>query len=106
MIAADCQKYFTLKYKKGLFTDGVFKYTRNPNFLGEMMIYGVYAGLANHWIGYLIYAYACLFFFSRMLNKDMRISRHPEWAAYREQSSLLIPWKIFSSLGNKRESPT
>ena len=31
MIAGDCQKYFSLKYRKGLITDGVFRYTRNPN---------------------------------------------------------------------------
>ena len=30
-------------YKKGLITDGWFKYTRNPNYLGEMMIYSSFA---------------------------------------------------------------
>ncbi len=95
MIAADCQKYFSLKYRKGLITDGVFTYTRNPNFLGEIMIYGAYAMLANHWVGYAVFAYAITIFYSRMLVKDASISRYPEWEAYAKKSSRLIPRKMF-----------
>ena len=57
MISADCQKHFSLKYRKGLITEGVFRYTRNPNFLGEILIYGAYALLVNHWIGYAVLAW-------------------------------------------------
>jgi len=95
MISADCQKHFSLKYRRGLITEGVFKYTRNPNFLGEIMIYGAYAFLVDHWIGYLVLAYGCTVFLSRMLVKDASISRYPEWPTYKAQSSLLIPWKMF-----------
>ena len=94
MIAADCQKHFSLKYHKGLITEGVFSYTRNPNFLGEIMIYGAYAILVNHWIGYAVLAWGCFFFLVRMLVKDASISRYPEWDNYQAQSSLLIPWKL------------
>ena len=38
MLVSDCQKYFTLKYKKGLIQNGMFKYTRNPNYLGCLYI--------------------------------------------------------------------
>jgi protein-S-isoprenylcysteine O-methyltransferase Ste14 len=96
MIAADCQKYFSLKYRKGLITDGVFTYTRNPNFLGEIMIYAAYALLASHWIGYAVLAYAILIFYSRMLVKDASISRYPEWPDYAKQSSRLVPWRLLA----------
>ncbi|RRJ83216.1 DUF1295 domain-containing protein [Aestuariirhabdus litorea] len=96
MIAADCQKHFALKYRRGLINDGVFRYTRNPNFLGEILIYASYALLAAHWVGYLVLAYACLVFLSRMLVKDASISRYPEWDEYQKASSLLIPWKLVS----------
>lgn len=94
MIAADCQKHFSLKYRKGLITDGVFAYTRNPNFLGEIMIYGAYAILVNHWVGYAVLAYATLVFYSRMHVKDASISRYPEWEVYAQKSSRLIPWRL------------
>jgi len=95
MIAADCQKHFSLKYNRGLITEGVFKYTRNPNFLGEIMIYGSYALLANQLPAYLVFGYGTIFFLSRMYVKDASISRYPEWPEYSKQSSMLIPWKIF-----------
>ena len=94
MIAADCQKYFSLKYRKGLITEGVFSFTRNPNFLGEIMIYGSYALLANHWLGWLVFGYALVFFYSRMQVKDASISRYPEWEAYAARSNRLIPWRL------------
>ena len=54
MIASDCQKYYTLKYKKGLIDDGLFKYTRNPNYLGEIMVYLSFAMCVGQWEGYAI----------------------------------------------------
>ena len=33
---SDAQKYFTLKYRKGLITEGFFSRCRNPNYLGEI----------------------------------------------------------------------
>lgn len=97
MIAGDCQKYFSLKYRKGLITEGVFRYTRNPNFLGEILIYASYAILANHWLGYLVLAYATVFFYARMHVKDASISRYPEWESYSKRSNRLIPWKLASA---------
>ena len=40
---ADAQKYFTLRLKRGLITDGMYRYIRHPNYLGEMMLYGSFA---------------------------------------------------------------
>ena len=42
---ADVQKYFVLRARKGLITDGLFSMSRNPNYLGEMLIYGAFAGM-------------------------------------------------------------
>lgn len=44
---ADIQKSIELKHKQGLITTGFFKYTRNPNYLGEMMIYLGFAILSK-----------------------------------------------------------
>jgi protein-S-isoprenylcysteine O-methyltransferase Ste14 len=97
MIAADCQKYFQLKYRKGLVTNGMFRYTRNPNFFGETLIYAAYALLAGHWLTWIVFAYAVLYFYTRMLVKDGSISRYPEWESYQAESSRLIPWRVLTA---------
>ena len=56
MMTADCQKYFTLKYQKGLICEGLFKYIRHPNYLGEIMLYASYAIIVQHWIPWAILA--------------------------------------------------
>ncbi len=96
-VAADCQRHFTLKYRKGLMTGGLFKYTRNPNYLGEVMIYSSFAVMADHWLGWLVVCYATFsVFIPNMLAKDASISRYPGWAEYQAQSGLLIPWQLIN----------
>jgi len=93
MIAADCQKHFTLKYHKGLITNGLFRYSRHPNYLGEMIVYSSYALLAQHWIPWVVLAYWWLFvFFINMRVAEGSVSRYAEWEEYRENTHFLIPW--------------
>jgi hypothetical protein len=33
MIAADARKYFTVRIKRGLITDGIYRFIRRPNYL-------------------------------------------------------------------------
>merc|ERR1711907_77465 len=57
MIAADCQKHFTLMYKRGLITDGMFRYVRHPNYTGEMMLYAGFALMVRHWAVWAVLAW-------------------------------------------------
>lgn len=92
---SDAQKYFTLKYNKGLITEGFFGRSRNPNYLGEILIYLSFAMLAQHWLPFVILGgLAALIFVPNMLKKDKSLSRYPEFAAYKERSGLLLP-KLF-----------
>ena len=52
MVAADAQKYYSLQHKRGLITTGMNAYTRNPNYLGEMLLYSAFAILARHWVAW------------------------------------------------------
>jgi protein-S-isoprenylcysteine O-methyltransferase Ste14 len=92
MIAADAQKYFTLKLRPGLICDGMFRYVRHPNYLGEMLIYGSLAALVWHW--FPAAALACIWgelFAVNMILKEASLSRHPGWSEYKRRSWWLLP---------------
>jgi protein-S-isoprenylcysteine O-methyltransferase Ste14 len=92
MIGADAQKYFMLRARPGLIVDGFFARTRNPNYLGEMMIYASFAVVAGHWLPWLVLAWVWLgVFLPNMLRKDASMARHPEWAVYKSKTGLLFP---------------
>jgi steroid 5-alpha reductase family enzyme len=92
---SDAQKYYTLKLKKGLIEGGLFSRTRNPNYLGEILIYTSYALMSLHLLPFLILAgWVFGFFVRNMLRKDQSLSRHPEFAEYKKRTGLLFP-KVF-----------
>ncbi len=92
---SDAQKFYTLQNKKGLIEDGLFKYTRNPNYLGEIMIYSAYAIMSLHWLPFLVLSgWVFGFFVKNMLSKDKSLSRHSQFAEYKKRSGLLFP-KLF-----------
>lgn len=89
---SDAQKYFTLRQARGLITDGLFARTRNPNYLGEILIYVAFALLAQHWLPFVISgAWIVGFFMPNMAKKDASLSRYPAFAAYRTRSGRLLP---------------
>jgi protein-S-isoprenylcysteine O-methyltransferase Ste14 len=92
MIAADGQKYFTLRLQRGLITDGLYRYIRHPNYLGEMMIYGSFALMVWHWIPVVVLAWVWGGVFAvNMRLKEASMSRYPEWAQYKQRSWWLLP---------------
>jgi protein-S-isoprenylcysteine O-methyltransferase Ste14 len=96
MIASDCQKRFTLAFRSGLITDGLFSKVRHPNYLGEMMVYSGFAlttGLIWPWL-VLAYWWGSIFFVN-MYMIEASLSRYPEWPAYKERTGMIIP-KIFN----------
>ncbi|WP_223787100.1 methyltransferase family protein [Marinicella meishanensis] len=93
MIAADAQKYHTLRLQAGLIADGIHKYIRHPNYLGEIMIYGAFGLLVWHWAAALILgAVWLLVFVPNMVAKEQSLSRHPGWADYKKRSGWLLPF--------------
>jgi len=95
--SADVQKYFVLRARRGLIKDGFFSRCRNPNYLGEMLIYGSFASMVlRHpcwWFPWtwLAIVWSCLFYPS-WLAKDASMSRYPEWPQYTAVSGLFLPW--------------
>ncbi len=89
---SDAQKYYTLQIRKGLIKEGLFGRTRNPNYLGEILIYAGYAILSFHWLPFLVLAgWVFGFFVRNMLAKDRSMSRYPDFAEYKRKTGLLFP---------------
>jgi protein-S-isoprenylcysteine O-methyltransferase Ste14 len=96
---SDAQKFFTLRERKGLIEDGLFTRTRNPNYLGEILIYFSYALMSVHWIPFVVLsAWIFGFFVRNMLRKDENLSRHAGFAAYKNRTGLLFPKLIESAI--------
>lgn len=95
MIAADAQKFYTLRLRPGLITDGMHRWVRHPNYLGEIMIYGSFALMVWHWIPVVILAWVWLGLFAvNMVIKEASLSRHPGWAEYRARTWWLVPFVL------------
>jgi len=93
MLIADTQKFYTLKHQSGLITTGMFGYIRHPNYLGEMMVYGSFALVVNHWLPWVILAWVWLGYFSiNIIMKERSMSRHEGWTEYKQRSWYLIPF--------------
>lgn len=92
---SDAQKYFTLKYKSGLITEGFFKRCRNTNYLGEFLIYTGFALLTMNWISFIgIGAFMVGAFIPNMIRKDKSLSRYPQFVNYKKTSGFFFP-RIF-----------
>lgn len=101
---SDAQKHYTLQNGKGLIQSGLFSKTRNPNYLGEIMIYLSYATLSWHWLPFLILGVWVFGFFVRnMLEKDRSLSRYPEFQQYKARTGLLLP-RLFSRMTSGQET--
>jgi len=87
----DAQKFFVLQVRKGLIEDGLFARTRNPNYLGEVLIYGGFVLASWHWEAGVVLAGWFLYFVRNMRRKDESMSRHPEFAAYKQRTGMLLP---------------
>ncbi|MGA9532071.1 MAG: DUF1295 domain-containing protein [Anaerolineales bacterium] len=92
--AADMQKFTALNLRpETLITDGLFRRLRNPNYLGELLIYLSLALVAFHPIPFVILALAVIVVWvPYMRRKDRSLSRYPRFADYRRRSWWLLPF--------------
>lgn len=98
--ASDAQKYYTLKYQKGLISEGFFASCRNTNYLGEIFIYSGFAMLAMHWLPFMILGgYVVGIFIPNMIKKDKSLSRYSDFEKYKKNSGFL--WPKFSFFNHK-----
>jgi steroid 5-alpha reductase family enzyme len=78
--------------RSGLISDGMMSYTRNPNYLGEMMIYGSFALLVNDTISYVCITHVWFtLFVLRMYAKEVSFKKKEGWTEYSAKSWILFP---------------
>ena len=96
MLCADTQKYFVLRAKKGLISDGWFSFCRNTNYLGEMLLYGSFAFVSHHafpiCFDLLIWGTV---FAARWADKEESFRRKKGGDAYIESSSYILPTQLW-----------
>lgn len=95
---ADCQMHaFRKRGAGGFIRTGLWKYSRHPNYLGEILMWWSVAFFAVCSLGfawrYLVGAIAntCLFLFVSIPMADNRQSRKPGFEEYRKQTRMLLP---------------
>jgi protein-S-isoprenylcysteine O-methyltransferase Ste14 len=94
--ASDMQKHMSLAHRRGtLLTDGLWGNLRNPNYFGELLINVSFSLLAHHWIPFVVLgAFIAAIWVPNMRKKDKSLSRYPEFAQYKANSKLFIPYLI------------
>lgn len=93
---ADMQKYVSLQIRPGvLITEGLWSRVRNPNYLGELLIYLGFSLVAFHWVPIAVLAtLIAVGWVPLMKRKDVSLSRYTEFAAYKQRSGLIIPYLL------------
>ena len=93
MLAADTQKYFVLKLRKGLIDDGWFARCRNTNYLGEIILYASFGVVAQHWLPWSVMGFMWSFvFLGRWIAKEASFRRKKGGPEYMSRSGLIFPW--------------
>lgn len=92
--ASDMQKYTALSRQPGkLFTDGLWSRLRNPNYLGELLIYASFGMIACHYVTFVLLGFSlAVEWIPNMLRKDRSLARYPEFAEWRARSWRMIPF--------------
>ncbi len=92
--AADMQKTLSMELAPGtLLTTRLWARTRNPNYLGELLIYGSFVLLVDHWLAVAwVLGIVAAVWTPFMLRKERSLARYPAFAAWKARSGLLIPW--------------
>jgi steroid 5-alpha reductase family enzyme len=86
------------KNKGTLMTDGLWKFSRHPNYFGEMLQWwGIW--VVSVGTGFGLYAIVgplvitwLLLFVSGVPLAEKRAANKPGWNTYKKQTSMIVPW--------------
>ena len=92
--SSDMQKHVSLGLRPNhLITEGFWGLVRNPNYLGELLIYGGFGLLAMHWLPMgILLLWIFVIWLPYMRKKDKSLSRYPGFEAYKSRTKLFLPY--------------
>jgi len=87
---SDCQKYYVLLEKKKYIHDGFFYLTRNPNYLGELLIYSSFVLCTRSLFCFIILLFNVTIFWIPMIKKDRHLHKYNDFK--NNQNHMFIPY--------------
>jgi steroid 5-alpha reductase family enzyme len=92
--SSDMQKFISLKLRpNNLITDGLWGSVRNPNYLGELLIYGGFGLLTIHLVPLgILLMWILVIWIPYMRRKDESLSRYPGFEVYKSKTKLFLPY--------------
>ena len=91
---SNMQKYVSLKLRPNkLITEGFWGLIRNPNYLGELLIYSGFGLLAMHLLPMgILLLWIIAIWIPNMRMKDFSLSRYPGFEEYKSRTKLFLPY--------------
>ncbi len=90
---ADVQKMVAKSMGSGLVKDGIWRSVRHVNYLGDLMRYTSFSVIAGELWAFLLPVVITLLYLQRISQKEQAMgAKYPEFAAYQQKSSRLLPW--------------
>ncbi|MFW5715840.1 MAG: DUF1295 domain-containing protein [Spirochaetota bacterium] len=85
--------------ERGFLTHGLFRYSRHPNYFGELAVWWtlyllavVASGELVQWSGLGVLLLTLLFVGSTWFTESISGARYPRYTEYRQRTSAIVPW--------------
>lgn len=90
---ADVQKLTAKDYGAGLVRDGIWRFSRNINYFGDLLRYLSFSVVSGSPWAYLLPGIVFTIYLQRLLQKEQSMSaKYPDYEDYQKSSTRLIPF--------------
>lgn len=91
--SADIQKLTAKQYGAGLVRDGIWRFSRNINYFGDLLRYVSFSVVAGSTWAYVVPVSIALIYLQRIFQKEQSMpQKYQEYQEYQQSSTRLIPF--------------
>ncbi|MGL5082389.1 MAG: DUF1295 domain-containing protein [Microcoleaceae cyanobacterium] len=91
--SADVQKLTAKEFSVGLVQDNIWRFSRNINYLGDLLRYLSFAVVAGSLWAYLVPGLVALLYLQRIFQKEKSMAeKYPDYEDYQQRTARLIPF--------------